>query len=154
MLPEMRHIMDGVDRAHSFVVNAHKWMLTPIDLSAFYTPRPDILRRAFSLVPEYLRPQQDPRAHNLMDYGVPLGHRFRALKLWFVLRYFGRERMAGISLQNFADEPSRAPTIHQDVVIGPDQAMTIVVHAQQTDTLQRRPCKIEFGAALSGQRRR
>ena len=94
MLPEKRDIMNGVERADSLVVNAHKWMLTPIDLSAFYTRHPDILRRAFSLVPEYLRPQADPRAHNLMDYGVPLGHRFRALKLWFVMRYCGRERIA------------------------------------------------------------
>ncbi|MBV8207321.1 MAG: amino acid decarboxylase [Acidobacteria bacterium] len=91
VLPECRHHFAGVERAHSFVVNAHKWLLTPIDLSAFYTRRPDILRSAFSLIPEYLRPQQDPRAHNLMDYGIPLGHRFRALKLWFVMRYFGRE---------------------------------------------------------------
>lgn len=93
MLPEKREIMNGVERADSLVVNAHKWMLTPIDLSAFYTRHPEILRRAFSLVPEYLRTQEDPRAHNLMDYGVPLGHRFRALKLWFVMRYFGRERI-------------------------------------------------------------
>ena len=60
----------------------------------FYTRRPDILRRAFSLVPEYLRTAEDPRAVNLMDYGVPLGRRFRALKFWFVLRYFGREGIA------------------------------------------------------------
>jgi aromatic-L-amino-acid decarboxylase len=93
MLPEHRHILAGAERAHSLVFNAHKWMLTPIDLSAFYTRRPDILRRAFSLTPEYLKTQEDPRAHNLMDYGVPLGHRFRALKLWFVMRYFGRERI-------------------------------------------------------------
>lgn len=93
MLPECRHHFAGVERAHSFVVNAHKWLLTPIDLSAFYTRRPHVLRSAFSLVPEYLRPHQDPRAHNLMDYGIPLGHRFRALKLWFVMRYFGRERI-------------------------------------------------------------
>jgi len=93
MLPEKREIMNGVDRADSLVVNAHKWMLTPIDLSAFYTRHPEILRRAFSLTPEYLKTQADPRAHNLMDYGVPLGHRFRALKLWFVMRYFGRERI-------------------------------------------------------------
>lgn len=92
ILPEQRHIMAGVERAHSLVVNAHKWLLTPIDLSVFYTRRPDILRRAFSLTPDYLKTQDDPRAHNLMDYGVPLGHRFRALKLWFVMRYFGRER--------------------------------------------------------------
>jgi aromatic-L-amino-acid/L-tryptophan decarboxylase len=93
ILPEHRHIMAGVERAHSLVFNAHKWLLTPIDLSAFYTRRPDILRRAFSLTPDYLKTQDDPRAHNLMDYGVPLGHRFRALKLWFVMRYFGRERI-------------------------------------------------------------
>jgi aromatic-L-amino-acid decarboxylase len=93
ILPECRSILNGMERAHSLVVNAHKWLLTPIDLSAFYTRRPDILRRAFSLVPEYLHVQDDPRAHNLMDYGVPLGHRFRALKFWFVLRYFGRERI-------------------------------------------------------------
>ncbi len=93
ILPEQRQIMAGVERAHSLVFNAHKWLLTPIDLSAFYTRRPDILRRAFSLTPDYLKTQDDPRAHNLMDYGVPLGHRFRALKLWFVMRYFGRERI-------------------------------------------------------------
>lgn len=93
ILPECRSILSGVERAHSLVVNAHKWLLTPIDLSAFYTRRPDILRRAFSLVPEYLHLQDDPRAHNLMDYGVPLGHRFRALKFWYVLRYFGLERI-------------------------------------------------------------
>jgi aromatic-L-amino-acid decarboxylase len=93
ILPEQRHILAGAERAHSLVVNAHKWLLNPIDLSAFYTRRPDILRRAFSLTPDYLKTQDDPRAHNLMDYGVPLGHRFRALKLWFVMRYFGRERI-------------------------------------------------------------
>jgi len=93
ILPECRSILNGAERAHSLVVNAHKWLLTPIDLSAFYTRRRDILRRAFSLVPEYLHVQDDPRAHNLMDYGVPLGHRFRALKFWYVLRYFGLERI-------------------------------------------------------------
>ncbi len=93
ILPEHRHILAGAERAHSLVFNAHKWLLTPIDLSVLYTRKPDILRRAFSLTPEYLKTQEDPRAHNLMDYGVPLGHRFRALKLWFVMRYFGRERI-------------------------------------------------------------
>jgi aromatic-L-amino-acid decarboxylase len=100
MLPEHKHILDGAERAHSLVLNAHKWLLTPIDLSAFYTRRPDILRRAFSLTSDYLKTQEDPRAHNLMDYGVPLGHRFRALKLWFVLRYFGRERVEAILRQH------------------------------------------------------
>lgn len=91
VVPELRPMFAGIERAHSLVVNAHKWMFVPMDLSVFYTRRPDILRRAFSLVPEYLRPAEDPRAVNLMDYGVPLGRRFRSLKLWFVLRYFGRE---------------------------------------------------------------
>jgi aromatic-L-amino-acid decarboxylase len=96
IVPELRHVLAGADRAHSLVVNPHKWLFTPIDFSAFYTSRPDILRRAFSLVPEYLRTAEDSRALNLMDYGVPLGRRFRALKLWFVMRYFGRTRAAGM----------------------------------------------------------
>ena len=96
MLPECAWAFAGVERAHSYVVNPHKWLMTPVDLSALYTRRPDVLRRAFELVPEYLRRQEDPRAHNMMDYGIPLGHRFRALKLWFVLRYFGREGLQRI----------------------------------------------------------
>jgi aromatic-L-amino-acid decarboxylase len=100
ILPEHKDILAGIERAHSLVFNAHKWLLTPIDLSAFFTRRPDILRRAFSLTPDYLKTQADPRAHNLMDYGVPLGHRFRALKLWFVLRYFGRDRIQAMLRQH------------------------------------------------------
>ena len=91
ILPEYRETFAGLERADSIVVNPHKWLMTNIDLSVFFTRHPDILRRAFSLTPEYLRTTEDPRAHNLMDYGVPLGHRFRALKFWFVLRYFGLE---------------------------------------------------------------
>ena len=79
---------------HSLVVNPHKWLFTPVDLSAFYTRKPEILRRAFSLVPEYLRTAEDPRAVNYMDYGVQLGRRFRALKLWFIMRHYGREGIA------------------------------------------------------------
>ncbi len=96
ILPECRHIIDGVERAHSLVVNPHKWVLTPIDLSAFYTRRPDVMRHAFSLVPEYLRSGGDPRELNYMDYGIPLGRRFRALKLWFLMRYFGREGISRV----------------------------------------------------------
>ena len=70
--------------------------MTPMDCSVFYTSRPDILKRAFSLIPEYLQTAADPRAVNLMDYGVPLGRRFRALKLWFMLRSFGREGLASM----------------------------------------------------------
>ena len=94
IVPELRYILDGVERADSLVVNPHKWFFTPFDLSVFYTRRPEILRRTFSLIPEYLRTAQDGRAVNFMDYGVPLGRRFRALKLWFVMRYFGHQHMA------------------------------------------------------------
>jgi aromatic-L-amino-acid decarboxylase len=94
LAPEFRWAFEGCGRADSFVTNPHKWLATPIDCSVFYTARPDVLRRAFSLIPEYLQTREDPRAINLMDYGVPLGRRFRALKLWFVLRSFGREGLA------------------------------------------------------------
>jgi aromatic-L-amino-acid decarboxylase len=96
ILPEYRWILDGAGRADSIVVNPHKWLFTPIDCSAFYCRRPEALRHAFSLVPEYLRTEGDPRAVNFMDYGVALGRRFRALKLWFVMRYFGREKVSEI----------------------------------------------------------
>jgi aromatic-L-amino-acid decarboxylase len=96
IVPEFRWAFEGCERADSFVTNPHKWLLTPMDCSVFYTRRPDILRRAFSLIPEYLQTVADPRAVNLMDYGVPLGRRFRALKLWFILRSFGREGLANL----------------------------------------------------------
>ena len=89
MLPEMKYIFNGVERADSLVVNPHKWMFTPVDLSLFYTRKPDVLKRAFSLVPEYLKTAEDNSTENLMDYGIQLGRRFRALKLWFIIRYFG-----------------------------------------------------------------
>ena len=91
VVPEMRHVLEGSERADSIVVNPHKWLFVPVDLSAFYTRKPEVLKRAFSLVPECLRTQEDDEVENFMDYGVSLGRRFRALKLWFVLRYFGVE---------------------------------------------------------------
>ena len=89
ILPEVRPAFAGWERADSIVLNPHKWLFVPIDCSALYTRRPDVLRRAFSLVPEYLTTTDASSVRNLMDYGVSLGRRFRALKLWFVLRYFG-----------------------------------------------------------------
>jgi len=102
VVPEMQSILDGCRRAHSLVVNPHKWLFTPVDCSAFYTRKPEILRQAFALVPEYLRTADDPRAVNYMDYGVQLGRRFRALKLWFVMRHFGREGIAELIRRHIA----------------------------------------------------
>jgi aromatic-L-amino-acid decarboxylase len=92
LLAECRHFLDGVERADSFVVSPHKGMMVPLDCSLFYTAHPEVLRNAFSLEAEYLR--TDVEAVDFMDYGVALGRRFRALKLWFVLRYFGRNGLA------------------------------------------------------------
>ncbi|MGH3129615.1 MAG: pyridoxal phosphate-dependent decarboxylase family protein [Gaiellaceae bacterium] len=87
--PEHRHLFAGWERADSVVVNAHKWLATPMDCSALWTRRVDAFRDAFSLVPEYLRVSEE--VVSLNEVSVPLGRRFRALKLWAVLRCFGRE---------------------------------------------------------------
>jgi aromatic-L-amino-acid/L-tryptophan decarboxylase len=92
--PRFRHVLDGIELADSLVVNPHKWLFTPIDCSAFYTRRPEVLERAFSLVPEYLVTRVQGDVVNLMDYGVQLGRRFRALKLWMVIRAFGAQGLA------------------------------------------------------------
>ena len=97
---EFQWAFAGCEHADSMVTNPHKWLLTPVDCSVFYTRHPEVLRRAFSLIPEYLRTADDPRAINLMDYGVPLGRRFRALKLWFVMRSYGREGLAQMIRQH------------------------------------------------------
>jgi len=102
VVPEMRHVLAGVELADSLVVNPHKWLFTPIDLSAMFTRRPDVLKRAFSLVPEYLVTREQREVVNLMDYGVQLGRRFRALKLWMVIRAFGAEGLAARLRQQMA----------------------------------------------------
>lgn len=98
VLPEHRSLMDGVERAHSLVVNPHKWLFVPMDLSVLYLRDDQSVPRAFRLTPEYLT-TTDGDVRNYMDYGLQLGRRFRALKLWFVLRHMGardiRERLRG-----------------------------------------------------------
>lgn len=95
MIPEMKWVSQGWERADSLVINPHKWMFTPMDLSIYYTRKPKVLKQAFSLVPEYLKTNQDDEVENLMDYGIQLGRRFRSLKLWFIIRYFGVEGLSG-----------------------------------------------------------
>jgi aromatic-L-amino-acid decarboxylase len=88
ILPEFRYLLDQAHGADSIVVNPHKWLFVPVDLSVLYVRDPELLRRTFSLVADYLvTPETD--VHNYMDYGLQLGRRFRALKLWFALRSFG-----------------------------------------------------------------
>jgi len=94
VVPEMRWILDGCEHADSIVMNPHKWLFVPIDLSILYCRKMEVLRRAFSLVPEFLRTGESEEVRNFMDYGPQLGRRFRAIKLWFVLRYFGADGIA------------------------------------------------------------
>ena len=90
IVPEMRFILNGCQRADSILINPHKWMFVPIDLSVFFTRNPGVLKKAFSITPEYLKTPEGTSVTNYMDYGITLGRRFRSLKLWFVIRYFGR----------------------------------------------------------------
>ncbi|HUP65576.1 MAG TPA: pyridoxal-dependent decarboxylase [Thermoanaerobaculia bacterium] len=93
--PELRSLWKGVEHADSIVVNPHKWLFTPIDCSVLLTRKPEILAKTFSLVPDYLK-TTDSAAVNYMDYGLQLGRRFRALKLWMVMEYYGLERMRSV----------------------------------------------------------
>jgi Pyridoxal-dependent decarboxylase conserved domain len=91
IVPEMRYVLDGCEGADSIVINPHKWLFTPLDCSALYVRDPGALKRSFSLVPEYLRGHEEG-VTNYMDWGIC--RRFRALKLWMVISYFGHEGLA------------------------------------------------------------
>jgi aromatic-L-amino-acid decarboxylase len=95
MVPGYEGILDGASRADSLVVNPHKWLFTPFDASVLYCRRMDLLRSAFSLVPEYLKTTEPSGVRNLMDTGIQLGRRFRALKLWMIMRHFGADGLRG-----------------------------------------------------------
>ncbi|MGZ7079662.1 MAG: pyridoxal phosphate-dependent decarboxylase family protein, partial [Thermoanaerobaculia bacterium] len=95
IVPEYRWLWKGIEHADSIVVNPHKWLFTPIDCSVLYTRRPDVLRQTFSLVPEYLK-TTDTAEVNYMDYGLQLGRRFRALKLWMVMEHYGLDRLRAV----------------------------------------------------------
>jgi aromatic-L-amino-acid decarboxylase len=95
IVPETRFVLYGCERADSFVTNPHKWLFTPMDCSVLFTRHVDALKQAFSLVPEYLK-TTDGNVNNYMDWGIQLGRRFRALKLWFIIRSFGVEGIINI----------------------------------------------------------
>lgn len=93
ILPEVRGILDGVERADSFVFNAHKWLFTNFDCAAYFVRDPEALERTLALVPEYLKSPQGRQVTDYQNWSVPLGRRFRALKLWFVIRSYGVEEL-------------------------------------------------------------
>jgi aromatic-L-amino-acid decarboxylase len=102
VLPEVRPLLPGLDYADSFVFNPHKWMLTNFDCSAYYVRDAAALKQTFELTPEYLKTDLDKQVNNYRDWGVQLGRRFRALKLWFVLRSYGAEGIRAILRNHLA----------------------------------------------------
>lgn len=93
LLPEMRWMNDGIELADSFVFNPHKWMFTHFDCSAYFVKNKNALINTFSILPEYLKTPEDKLVNNYRDWGIPLGRKFRALKLWFVMRSYGLKAM-------------------------------------------------------------
>ena len=97
MVPELRPLYGGWERADSIVLNPHKWLFTPMDVSVLYCRQMNVLRAAFSLVPDFLKTAEgEAGVRNLMDTGIQLGRRFRSLKLWMVMRDFGAEGMRAV----------------------------------------------------------
>ncbi len=119
IVPEVRSILSGVEDADSMVVNPHKWLFVPIDLSVLYTSKPNVIKKAFSIVPEYLKTDEESEVINYMDYGIQLGRKFRSLKLWFLIRYFGVEGLQNIIREHlrlgemFADFIDRHPNFER-----------------------------------------
>jgi aromatic-L-amino-acid decarboxylase len=89
LLPEMRWMIDGIELVDSFVFNPHKWMFTNFDCSAYFVADQEALVKTFEILPEYLKTAEGTRVRNYRDWGIQLGRRFRALKLWFVIRTYG-----------------------------------------------------------------
>ena len=113
VIPEMRELFNGWEKADSIIVNPHKWLFTPIDCSVLFCRKPAILKQAFSLTPEYLRTAEANEVKNYMDYGVALGRRFRALKLWIVIRTLGTKKIISILKEHIAFAQKLARMIEQ-----------------------------------------
>ncbi len=131
--PELRPHWDGVELADSLVTNPHKWLFTQIDCSVLYTRRPDVLRETFSLVPEYLK-TTDTAEINYMDYGLQLGRRFRALKLWMVMEHYGLERMRNVIRDHigFAERLASELAQRDGIELLAPQSFSVVVFAKKS----------------------
>ena len=96
ILPEQKAMADGAELADSIVINPHKWLLTNFDCSAHFVKDPEALVRTLTILPEYLKNNESENIIDYRDWSIPLGRRFRALKLWFVIRYYGVEGLQEI----------------------------------------------------------
>jgi aromatic-L-amino-acid/L-tryptophan decarboxylase len=141
VLDSHRWVLAGCESADSLVVNPHKWLFTPIDCSVLYCRHEDLLRRAFSLTPAYLQTSEAATVRNLMDYGASLGRRFRALKLWFVLRAFGvdgaRRRIAA-HIQMAEQLRAWIEADPEFEVLAPTPFSTVVFRHRSTDATNER----------------
>jgi aromatic-L-amino-acid decarboxylase len=126
--PSFRWLWDGIEYADSIVINPHKWFFTPIDCSVLYTRKPDVLRETFSLVPEYLK-TTDTAEVNYMDYGLQLGRRFRALKLWMVMEHYGIDHMRAVIRDHvgYAQRLAAELTDRSDIELLAPQLFSVVV---------------------------
>ena len=102
IVPELRAHFAGMERADSIVLNPHKWLLTNFDCTAYYVRDVDALLRACRISPEYLKTTHDAEVANFRDWGIQLGRRFRALKLWFVIRSYGAEGLRAVIRRHVA----------------------------------------------------
>lgn len=114
IVPELRPLFDGVELADSFVFNPHKWLLTNFDCSAYFVRDVEMLMRTFRATPEYLRTAQDAEVVNFRDWGIPLGRRFRALKLWFVIRSYGVDGLRAMIRRHVALAQTFAAWVRAD----------------------------------------
>jgi aromatic-L-amino-acid decarboxylase len=133
--PEYRVHWDGFELADSLIFNPHKWLFTPIDCSVLFTRKPNVLRETFSLVPEYLT-TTDTAEINYMDYGLQLGRRFRALKLWLVLEHYGLERLRNVIREQigFAKRLADELQMRDDIeLIAPQMFSVVVFRKKGTD---------------------
>ena len=151
LCPEFRKLWNGVDRAHSVVMNPHKWLGTNFDLSAHFVRTPEDLVRTLAIQPEYLKTHGADGIINYSEWSVPLGRRFRALKLWFLIRAYGldglrtRLRNHVTWVQNLAErlrdhpdfeivtEPVLALFTFRLVAADPDAANLALVNAINDD---------------------
>ncbi len=134
--PELRWCLAGAEHADSVVVNPHKWLVTPMDCSAFWTRRPDVLHETFALVPDYLA--ATPAAIDIKDYGPALGRRFRALKLWFVLRWYGADGLRAIIREHVRLAQLFASWVESDddwEVVAPHPFSTVCFRHRRADNV-------------------
>lgn len=143
MVPTRRRHFNGWEAADSIVVNPHKWLFTPFDLSAFYCRRMQVVREALAVVPEYLKtPESSMGARNLMDTGIQLGRRFRALKLWMVLRHFGAE-----GLRTALEEHMRLAALFAQWIDGNSDFERVAPVPFSVVCFRARPARLKLGDA-------